>query len=587
MSKRKFFKKKAKKYFSPFSVLLVVLLTLLVVYEKTAQEPEVSYELVELEIPIKVEEIKGSPFFEPFKVEEKPFSEKSLPPPIKETSEMIGNQYLIATFSDSFTSTAWLNTDLLTLHLDNIGTNLTFPPQIEINEVVINGRLDNFVSEKVVSNQKEILFLGYHRLTKQRQIFLWRPTELGAESQINPWSEYDFTPIGFDQATLILKIIPPFKNKTKNWLFFSQANGNVKINQIDFTVTEAKSVNSQILDIAFAQEIQIVCAAQHCLFYNPSSLQFWEVNIQTQKVKFLSNLSEMMGKKDPEQVVVININGQGDEFPGCGSEDCWAIGWVKNQQFEIAQYTSQELKTGQPIFILLSQSAKYPGRLVLSSLAHEQIFVLWASYYTRAYKIDTKSRVIDLSSKFGWRISKEQGADIYEFSQAIYIKNEDGSIIRFNGEVNTQVGHLFWLKFNSRFSKFIPWQFEPEKGFNGGYVVAGVPDAGTKIYQFIDQGFDLSGIRQVVSKKVNFSVAQVAGAQISGLESDIKQALIEYYLSNDGGKTWQKANLGQMFIFENPGNDLRWKIIIIPFKQALPDQTPYLRSINLTYWYKK
>ena len=25
----------------------------------------------------------------------------------------------------------------------------------------------------------------------------------------------------------------------------------------------------------------------------------------------------MMGKKDPEQVVVININGQGDEFPGC------------------------------------------------------------------------------------------------------------------------------------------------------------------------------------------------------------------------------------------------------------------------------
>ena len=77
MSKKKlkFSKKKAKKYFSPFSVLLVVLLTLLVVYEKTAQEPEVSYELVELEIPIKVKEIKELLVLKPLKQEEKHFSE--------------------------------------------------------------------------------------------------------------------------------------------------------------------------------------------------------------------------------------------------------------------------------------------------------------------------------------------------------------------------------------------------------------------------------------------------------------------------------------------------------------------------------
>ncbi len=84
----------------------------------------------------------------------------------------------------------------------------------------------------------------------------------------------------------------------------------------------------------------------------------------------------------------------------------------------------------------------------------------------------------------------------------------------------------------------------------------------------------MSIIRQVVSKKVNFSVKNIGAAQISGLETGLNQAQIEYFFSNDGGNSWQETDLGQIVKFDSQGNDLQWKIKILPFKEVILKQAP-------------
>ena len=121
-----------------------------------------------------------------------------------------------------------------------------------------------------------------------------------------------------------------------------------------------------------------------------------------------------------------------------------------------------------------------------------------------------------------------------------------------------------------------------------GYLMAGVPNGGTKIYEFKDRGFNLSGARQVVSKKVNFSVKNIGAAQISNLDAGVENSNTQYFLSNDGGLNWQETTPGQIVIFENQNdaNDLRWKIVITP-DNGIVRTTPYLSSINFKYWYRR
>jgi len=121
-----------------------------------------------------------------------------------------------------------------------------------------------------------------------------------------------------------------------------------------------------------------------------------------------------------------------------------------------------------------------------------------------------------------------------------------------------------------------------------GYLMAGVPNGGTKIYQFEDRGFNLQGMRQVVSKKVNFAVKNIGAAQISNLDAGVKNSDTKYFLSNDGGLNWEETIPGKIVIFENQdnANDLRWKIVITP-DNGIAHETPYLSSINFKYWYRR
>ena len=283
------------------------------------------------------------------------------------------------------------------------------------------------------------------------------------------------------------------------------------------------------------------------------------------KVLSLPGIIEFVDNANPKQVVVVEAQ----------NSSLYIIGLTYEKAFEIWQCDSE----GKNLKLLLEKAAKYPGHLALLT-RDNNVFILWASYFTLAYEINNNGVVKDLTSDFGWRVSSNNPVKLYRIKDFVYIVNKDGSVVRYNDEISVRIDQEFLFAYQPSFLKIAP----------NGYLITGMSDGNVKIYEFRDNGFNLSGTRQVVSKKVNFSVKNIRAAQISYLDGGLENSHISYFLSNDGGANWQEAVPGQIVIFENKNNanDLRWKVVITPMLEDNPIQrkTPYLSSINFRYWYE-
>ena len=277
----------------------------------------------------------------------------------------------------------------------------------------------------------------------------------------------------------------------------------------------------------------------------------------------LPEITGLVAEKNSKQVVA--IKGQGS--------NAYIIGLAQEKAFEVWEYDSVE----KNLKLLLGKTAEYSGNLALLARS-KGVFVLWASYFTLGYEIDNSGVIKDLTNDFGWRISSNNPVKLYEIDDFVYIINEDGSIVRYNNEISVRIDQEFWFTYQPEFLEMA----------GDGYLMAGVPNGGTKIYQFEDRGFDLQGTRQVVSKKVNFAVKNIGAAQISNLDAGVKNSDTKYFLSNDGGLNWEETIPGKIVIFENQdnANDLRWKIVITPDNE-ISTKTPYLSSIHFKYWYRR
>jgi len=142
----------------------------------------------------------------------------------------------------------------------------------------------------------------------------------------------------------------------------------------------------------------------------------------------------------------------------------------------------------------------------------------------------------------------------------------------------------FWHYRKSKFSRI----FFTKNLKGQGIVLTYNDDKGMRVYKFLDQGFGLSAIRQIVSKKINSSAAsKILGAQIISFEKETNKSLLRYFLSSNGGKDWKEVDLGKTIKFDKKGNDLRWKIKIAPFKSSNDFITPYINKIQLKYWYQR
>ncbi|MDD5551085.1 MAG: hypothetical protein PHS34_07490 [Candidatus Omnitrophica bacterium] len=575
-----------KKHFLPVLTILTaifIILAVIILLTKNAQAPGFFYNTESQS------ETKLNP--EPAKPIE-------IPKPVEPIVDNSLSQYSSASFTDLFSGQAWLDTAQTDLYFDWTSENLLFPPVLDTEEVSAGDFLTNFISEKVSSEGDLALFVGTHRISQKKQLLIWQIKEnhwskfdVSTLLNINPESteRVDFLNIGLSETPILgLEKI----SSSSNWLLFSQdpstgsgqAN-NLKINILKITDSETNHPQIELSaekswPISSFKDIQIECGEKNCLVAVNEPLTIFKINT-TGDLTILENLTKSLKEKNPDQVVISK---------GLSAEN-WLAVWSKKIPRESVSSPSEsafmyqceinEIKNETLNNKGLAFTAEYPGRPSLLILKNKNIFLFWGSYFTQAYEITPQNKLIDLSGDFGWRISANKPFHLYQLSHSIYIKNEDRSIIRWGGGTNVRIDPKFWFTFNPDFLKIVAYPDNTDSG----YLIAGVPSGGTKIYQFNDLGFDLSKPRQVVSAKINFSVTEIKAAQITNLQGKTDSAQTEYWLSNDGGKNWEKAEIGKPVIFKTTGNDLRYKIILTP-DSGNSYVAPVLNSIYLWYWYK-
>ena len=64
----------------------------------------------------------------------------------------------------------------------------------------------------------------------------------------------------------------------------------------------------------------------------------------------------------------------------------------------------------------------------------------------------------------------------------------------------------------------------------------------------------------------------------------VNDQIINYFLSNDGGTTWEPTNPGDNHIFSSQGTDLRWRAVLTTTD---PNITPLIDDLNVVYQTKK
>ncbi|MCF7906984.1 hypothetical protein K9K85_01740 [Patescibacteria group bacterium] len=290
--------------------------------------------------------------------------------------------------------------------------------------------------------------------------------------------------------------------------------------------------------------------------------QFFDVNKKEEKANSQDLVKILFPENDFKQIAVLE------------NKEIIYLGLAQDNSFEIWEYNSQS-KEKEMIF---SQGTECPGYLALYLRKNGELFIFWASRYSLAYQINPEGLIQDLSDAFGWRLASNNPVFVNEYNGFIYIFNQkNGSIIRYNDQVSARLDQEFWFNYQPEFL-----------GMEKNFLLVQVPGGDKKVYQIDDHGFDLRKKRQVVSEKVNFDVRSVGAAQIIKIDGSFEESRAQYFLSNDGGNSWQEAQPGQIVIFEDQSraNDLRWKIVIDPEKDVAP-QTPYINSIGLKYWYRR
>jgi len=81
------------------------------------------------------------------------------------------------------------------------------------------------------------------------------------------------------------------------------------------------------------------------------------------------------------------------------------------------------------------------------------------------------------------------------------------------------------------------------------------------------------------SLKLNTTIYDILGAQLSKIDSTPVGTSIDYQLSNDGSITWETVIPDEWHNFSSTGNDLRFKITL----NGIATETPFVDSITVIY----
>ncbi len=477
-------------------------------------------------------------------------------------SEISGNNLSRGSFTDLFSGTGWKDFEASTVYQDFKTSTISFAPAYQWEEIKnFSLQLKNKKIIIAKSNKKEIILI-----TDQGEIFAF----YNEKQLLNYQKNFIFIEkpqevlLDYDQLTQ--KWIVIFISNEKVFLYSFQIQGN-KIVILDNSLISIKDLATKLKINTFNAnpiKLQLSCIQNQCLITDENNLL--KFNIKTLKQEII--------KTNEQSILSIGK-----------MDNVWLIGGVKKDGekykgiiYKLSLNSQQTIVDNNfPFF-----SSKYSGNIYFGyDSEHREILAVYAAYEGQAMKfpISNSLLAIDFSRFFPIRVMDEGVIpDIFYQDKAWWIsslqKSSTPKFLRILSGIGTDFTPIL-LK------NILSFQLVP--GFKEHQIYGiSFDETSSRIYRFIDQGFQKKDKVIWQSLKINSGKHKIIKGSLIEKEDGEENGKIQYFLTNDGGKNWTKAEPNKMIIFKTSGSDFRWKVELSQSPNVF--YSPWLTRVMVDYY---
>ncbi len=454
---------------------------------------------------------------------------------------------LQGSFGDSFSGVGWRNPVNSNVYQDFKTLTISFPPAYDWDEVA---RLSDVFAERRVlvakGNGKEVLFV-----TSAGEVGLFDSNE--SIRFIDSVGDFDFLAVDYDEAS-------------RAWFLVNVLNGKTEIIKL--------LGNPAVMEIPAAlNRLDLKCLNSRCLLVTD---------------KRLFGLSKTFGGWDAKEIS-LPYEAHSVGIGKTNSDFLVGLVWKSGEQYKGGLY---EISDGElREFNADLFSSQYGGEISFGTNDAGEILALYAAYEGKAYKISA-SITEDYSRFFNTRVMQEGKVrpeifykDGLSGQGAWWISSAASSplpkFLRIRGGVANDLTPVLIDK---------PF-FQLVQGFDSNILYGIVGDeSSSRIYRFRDAGFERHSKLVWESLRLNVWEGEIVRGRFTYI-SDGPPAgdpalagggNIKYFLSNNGGKSWQEAELNKFIQFEKKGGDFRWRAELYPSKDGF--QSPWISQVRAEYY---
>jgi hypothetical protein len=507
-------------------------------------------------------------------------------------------------FTDLFSGGGWVDEQRTTVYQDEKSTAISFPPSYEKDAYL---DLSDYEKDAGLA---DINCNGRHVAVFFDNGKLYSFTEKGAEA--------DNEKLSVDSSVLESEL--RYNEQSGVWLLSFLDKSGLKIRSFK-TTPGIRMIGSAEISVS-GNGLDSACVGGDCLVGVDSG--FYRFSASN-----LSSLSRVnIFKNEDEPRGLFHLDTAGDrwllgvvrsEAPYKGDiytffpEDLADGGMESSPTCRVAEESEEHLfdlqgtseddscRSFQPAF-----TSSYPGEIRFAfNEAENRVLAVYTGYTGVGYNFELREKGLGIkpdnySSYFRERVMQTHNLDkIFVQGESIWLSSSLGKKFPFQNELK----HGFLGK-NRKLLRIASGvqasltesvsnrqaAIEAARGFEENEILLVSENDGISVDRLIDSGFEKgnNGV-QWVSSKINVNMeGELVSAMIKNFSGDDREGDILFYLSSDGGKNWQEAEVGERADFEEAGmeafDDLRWKAEFV--SDGRTDTSPWISKIRLQYWLK-
>ena len=559
------FKEKIKEFF-PFAVfILTVSLLLFTVLKVTVLK---QWELLRNPLPDLFQGVSFGDQAELDKIS-LDFKEEK-PEEINPESLIELNHAIQGLFTELFSGQGWKNRQRSDVYQDPKTSVISLPPDYKWEEVFLSSDGKAEVEGNKLKGEGIVVAKGNGKET----VLVNRKGEILALNEDEKIFKGESL---FKEADRVKSGLFSWDSENDKWILILLRDK--KINIFTFKVKKSGIIyllSSEIdYEISDFNNIGLACMRERCLLSLENKI--WQFSLNNLPKDDFSAAKEI----NPFEYYSGKVNSNVFE-----AGDYWILGGVFEKDGEYKSEIKRcdfELKNCQK---LIDFSSKYKGTLHFGyDEEKEELLSIYAAYIGKAFKTNISSQKTEDWSRFFPQRVMEGSTSRYSIKLEIFYQKEAwwiGSLSRSPGAKLLRIEGGVGIDFTPVLLQGIQ-RFQLAPGFRENEVYGIIEGADSCwIYKFIDLGFKESRKVSWESLKLNSLDGYITKGRIKKVEGGENRGYILYFLSNNGGEEWIRANLGELIEFDTVGRDFRWRAEFYPSENKF--ETPWLNLATVEYF---